>query len=135
MQLYVLRLTTPASERKLTHSLCVNSDPHTHHMSKGDKRISHGLLKGKTVTFAPTARIEDFTDLANEFMEEIFDLMPGEYIISDESDLRDFMEMGSSDTSELWKRIEMIYGIEAPDIHSGRFVDIFTEIARRRNTQ
>ena len=113
----------------------VTSAPHTHHMSKDDKRISHGPFKGKTVTFAPTARIEDFTALANEFMEEIFDLLPGEYLISDESDLRDFTEMGSSDTSELWKRIRVIYGIEAPDVDSGRLVNIFIGIARRRNVQ
>lgn len=104
-------------------------------MTKDDKRISHGRFKGKKVTFAPTTRIEDFTDLANEFMEVLFELLPGEYLISDESDLLDFTEMGSSDTSELWKRIKAIYGIEALDTDSGRLVNIFIEIARRRNIQ
>ena len=104
-------------------------------MGKNDKRISQGRFKGKKITFASTARIEDFTVLANEFMEEIFELLPGEYLISDESDLRDFTEMGSSDTSELWKRIKMTYGIEAPDVDSGRLVNILIEIVRRRNIQ
>ena len=104
-------------------------------MSNDDKRISRGRFKGKRITFASTARIEGFTVLANEFMGEIFELLPGEYLISDESDLRDFTEMGSSDTSEVWKRIQAFYGVEALDVGSGLLVEIFAEIMRRRNIQ
>ena len=104
-------------------------------MTNDDKRISRGRFKGKRITFASTARIEDFALLANEFMEEIFELLPGEYLISDESDLRDFTEMGSSDTSEVWKRIQAFYGVEALDVDSGLLVEIFAEIMRRRNIQ
>lgn len=50
-------------------------------MPNDDKRISRGRFKGKRITFASTARIEDFTVLTNEFMEEIFELLPGEYLM------------------------------------------------------
>ena len=60
-------------------------------MSKGDWVISKGRFKGKRVTFAPTARVEEFADISCEFMEEIFDLRRGDYAISDESDIRDFI--------------------------------------------
>ena len=104
-------------------------------MSKDGKVITRGRFKGKKITFASTERIEEFTQLADEFMDRVFDLEPGEYLITDESDVLDFIEMGSSDTSEIWKRIEGIYGVALADVGSGRLVDVFTEIARRRNLQ
>ena len=104
-------------------------------MSSDDGVISRGRFKGKKITFASTERIEEFTQIASEFMEEIFELPPGDYVISEESGILDFTGMGSSDTSEIWKRINEIYGIEQSDVGSGRFVDIFAEIARRRNIQ
>ena len=104
-------------------------------MSKGDKRIARGRFAGKKITFAPTERIEEFTQLASDFMGQVFDFLPGEYLISDESDLLDFTEMGSSDTSEIWKQITEIYGISPTDVESERLVNIFIEITRRRNLQ
>ena len=104
-------------------------------MSKDGKVITRGRFKGKKITFASTERIEDFTRLADDFMEQVFEIESGEYLITDESDVLDFTEMGSSDTSEIWKRIEGIYGVALADVGSGRLVDIFTEIARRRNLQ
>ena len=105
------------------------------HMSKGDGRIPSGRFKGKKITFASTERIEEFAHISSEFMEEIFELLPGEYAISDESDVRDFTEMGSSDTSEIWARIKEMYGVDNADVGSGRLASIFAEIARRRNVQ
>ena len=104
-------------------------------MSEDDKVITKGRFKGRKITFASTARIEEFAQLANDFMCEIFDFMPGEYLISDESDLRDFTEMGSSDTSRVWKRIEEIYGISLADVGSEKLVSIFSEISQRKNLQ
>lgn len=65
----------------------------------------------------------------------VFDLEPGEYLITDESDVRDFTEMGSSDTSEIWKRIDEVYGIVSADVRSGRLVDIFMEVAQRSRSR
>jgi len=104
-------------------------------MSKDGKVITRGRFKGKKITFASTERVEEFAQLADEFMEQIFELESGEYAISDESDVLDFTEMGSSDTSEIWKRIGEIYGVSSADVRSGRLVDILTEITRRRNLQ
>ena len=104
-------------------------------MSKDDKVITRGRFKGKKITFASTARIEEFTQLADDFMEHVFDFEPGEYLITDESDVLDFTEMASSDTSEIWKRIKENYAVTLTDVGSGRLVNIFAEIARRRNLQ
>ena len=104
-------------------------------MSKDGKVITRGRFKGKKITFASTERIEEFARIADDFMEQIFELESGEYVISDESDVLDFTEMGSSDTSEIWKRIDEIYGVTSADVRSGRLVDILSEITRRRNLQ
>jgi hypothetical protein len=83
-------------------------------MSNGDGVVSRGRFKGKKITFASTARVEEFAQIASEFMGEIFDLSPGQYAISDESDIRDFTEMGSSDTSEIWTRIRKSMELGTP---------------------
>ena len=102
-------------------------------MRKDDKPITRARLKAKKITCASTERIEDFAQLSNEFMEQVFDLEPGEYLISDESDLRDFTDFGSSDTAEIWKRITGAYGVTLADAGSERFVNIFAAITQRRN--
>ena len=68
-------------------------------------------------------------------MGQVFDLLPGEYLITDESGLLDFAETGSSDTSEIWSRIAELYGVSLANVESERLVNIFTEITRRRNLQ
>ena len=104
-------------------------------MSKDGKVITRGRFKGRKITYASTERVQEFAQLADDFMEQIFELESGEYVISDESDVLDFTEMGSSDTSEIWKRIDEIYGVTSADVRSGRLVDILTEITRRRSLQ
>ena len=98
-------------------------------------KIKREPLKDKQVTYASTDRVEEFRKLAGDFMMDLFDLPSGDYLITDESSLRDFTEFGTSDTSPLWRRITEIYGIRKADIPSERLVDIFTEIQARRNTQ
>ena len=97
--------------------------------------IKRGAFKGKKVTYASTDRVEEFRKLAGDFMMDVFDFLPGDYLITDESSLRDFTEFGTSDTSPLWRRITEIYGIRKADVPSERLVDIFTEIGARRSTQ
>jgi len=94
-----------------------------------------GTFKGKKVTYASTDRVEEFRKLAGDFMMEVFDFLPGDYLITDESSLRDFTELASSDTSPIWFRINEIYAIGRADVPSERLVDIFAEIQRRRNPQ
>lgn len=73
--------------------------------------------------------------LAADFMMEVFDFMPGDYLITDESSLRDFTEFASADTSPIWSRITRIYAIGKADVPSERLVDIFAEMQRRRSIQ
>lgn len=97
--------------------------------------IKRGAFKGKKITYAPTDRLEQFGSLVDDFMIEVFDLLPGDYLITEESSLRDFTDFASSDTSAIWRRITDIYAIERTDVASERLVDIFEEIQRRRNIQ
>jgi hypothetical protein len=93
-----------------------------------------GPIKVKEITFAQTERVEAHAKQIEEFMEDIFGLMPGEYFITDESDIRDFTELGSSDTSGIWERINRVFGV-GPEVGSGRVVDILDAIARTKNVQ
>ena len=68
-------------------------------------------------------------------MVEVFDFLPGDYLITDESGLRDFTDFASSDTSPIWRRIAEIYGIDETDVPSERLADIFAEIKKRRSIQ
>jgi hypothetical protein len=104
-------------------------------MSKRYKLIPAGAFKGKKITIAGTDRVDARREIANDFMTEVFELHPGEYAISDESDLGDFVHFEKSRVAELWSRIEGQYGITAADAGSERLVDIFDAIARRRLLQ
>jgi len=104
-------------------------------MSTDRQFTRRGTFEGKRITFASTEEIKSFAKLTNEFMEKIFDFEPGEYLVTDESDLRDFTDMGSADTSKIWLSITEHYGIDHSDVGSERFVKIFYEILRRRNLQ
>jgi len=97
--------------------------------------IKRGAFKGKKVTYASTDRVEELRKLAADFMMELFDFLPGDYLITDESSLRDFTDFASADTSPLWHRITEIYAIGKSDVPSERLVDIFTEIQARRSIQ
>jgi hypothetical protein len=92
-------------------------------------------MKGKKTEFASTERIEEFRRVADDFMLEIFRFLPGEYLITEESSLRDFTESGPSDTSPIWSRITKLYAIERSDVPSERLVDLFAEIQARKNLQ
>ncbi|HMA00051.1 MAG TPA: hypothetical protein VKP66_19080 [Steroidobacteraceae bacterium] len=97
--------------------------------------FNRGPMKGKTISYASSERMEEFRRIADDFMLEIFDFLPGDYLITDESSLRDFTEMGSSETSPIWSRIAKLYAIGQADVPSERLVDIFAEIRARGNLQ
>jgi hypothetical protein len=89
--------------------------------------FKRGAIKGKTVTYAPTDRVEEYRQIVDEFMMEVFDFLPGDYLITDESSLRDFTDFGSSDTSPVWRRITEIYRIEKGVFHRS---DCWTSLLR-----
>ena len=98
-------------------------------------RFKRGPLKGKTITYASADRMEEFRRVAHDFMLEIFDFLPADYLITDESSLRDFTGFGSSETSPIWSRITKLYAIGRADVPSERLADIFAEIQARKNLQ
>jgi hypothetical protein len=77
-------------------------------------------VSGKKISFAPTDQVESFGVLVSDFMSSIFELEPGEHMITDESDLFDFTPLDSEDTTEIWARIGELYGIASSDVASER---------------
>lgn len=99
------------------------------------RKTYRGPIEGKKIEFAETDQVESYVDLANEFMETIFDLMPSDYLITDESSLTDFTDFGSNDTSGIWALIEGRYAIDRAGVGSERLVRIFSAIIQHRNVQ
>ena len=104
-------------------------------MSKRYKLIPAGAFKGKKITIADTHRVEAHREIANEFMTNLFELLPGEYAISDESDLGDFVSFNQDRVDQLWRRIEARYRLSASDVGTERLVDIFDAITRSQHLQ
>jgi hypothetical protein len=75
------------------------------------KTIDSGPFKGKQVTYAPSLKIERLSSIAERFMLDVFEMPPTDYAISDESELSDFTDFCSPDTSEAWHRIGELYGL------------------------
>lgn len=51
-------------------------------MNKPGKIIPRGPFKGKRIELAPTEELDMFRNLAEEFMEAIFCMEPGSYLIT-----------------------------------------------------
>jgi hypothetical protein len=105
---------------------------------RADKRwksIPPGTFAGKKITFASTEEVDASYGIASEFMSTIFDLDPGDYLISDESSILDFTPFDESDTTDIWSRIESVYGINRTDVGSELLVNVFESIAKRQRTQ
>jgi len=99
------------------------------------KVLPPGTFEGKTITLAETDVVETYPQLAAEFMSRIFELDPGDYLITDESGLRDFTPFGESDTTGIWASIENVYGVSESDVGSQLLSRIFEAISSRRRTQ
>jgi hypothetical protein len=56
-------------------------------MNKLGKIIPRGPFKSKRIELASTEELDMFRSLAEEFMEAIFCMEPGSYLITDESSL------------------------------------------------
>ena len=91
--------------------------------------------EGKKITISSTALVDTYSEIAAHFMAAIFDLDPGDYLITDESDVLDFTPTDETDTTNIWRRVEVIYGLGSSDVNSGRLVRIFEAIASRQRIQ
>jgi hypothetical protein len=83
---------------------------------------------------APTTGIEKHRAIADDFMRQIFEMEPEEYLITDESILRDFLDFGQdSAMPETRAKIEKIYG-DVAQKSSDLLVDVFRRIAEGNNS-
>lgn len=101
-------------------------------MKKKEIVIPDGPFKGKKIEFAPTTGVNSLRDVANEFMEAIFDFEPGDYLITDESSLYDFTGLEEMEISDILQKIHYAYGLDVSDISSGNLLEIFVRILRQR---
>jgi hypothetical protein len=89
-------------------------------------------LGSKLISFASSDEMRHFSSTAASFMQEVFELEPSDYVISDESTLRDFTFLGMSDTTPAWVRIEELYGLSRLEVRSEHLFHIFAAIERNR---
>jgi hypothetical protein len=99
-------------------------------MPKHDKVIRKGPLKGKRIEFAPTTGMDVFSEVAEDFMRRVLDYEPGDYLITDESSLFDFVGANDLELSAIKKKIQSIYGLDVSDTGSGNLLEIFARIRK-----
>jgi len=109
------------------------------------KRIREAAAAGN-ITFAPTDKIDDYDEIAAEFLLKIFNLKLSECMISDESSLSDFATCAIPDELELddksyqelqqigktfmLEKIHDCYGFDPAS--SSYLIDVFDLIRRDR---
>ena len=96
------------------------------------KIISRGPLKGKKIEFAPATGISRFRAISEDFMNKVFGLEPGEYLISDESNLHDFTGLDDVELPDIHKKIQEVYTIDVSDIKSKNLLEIFKRISHSK---
>ena len=89
----------------------------------------------RVVTVASTDEVEAHGGLASEFMSAVFELEPGDYLITDESDLLGFVSFDQPEANQVWQRIERLFGVSRVEVGSGRLARILHAIAARGRVQ
>jgi len=97
-------------------------------MKNSSRIIPRGPFKGKKIEFAPTTGIDKFRAISEDFMNKIFGLGLGEYLISDESSLYDFTGLDEMHLPDIHKKIQEIYNIDVSGIKSRNLLEIFKRI-------
>jgi hypothetical protein len=95
--------------------------------------ISRGPLKGKKIEFASTTEIDKLRTISEDFMNKIFGLEPGEYLISDESSLYDFIGLNEIELPDTHKKIQEIYNIDVSDIKSRNLLEVFKRTSESKS--
>ena len=88
-------------------------------------------FRHKKIEIAPSTGIDMFVDIAEDFMQKVFNFEPGNYLITDESSLSDFTGL-EIEIKDLYQKIREIYDLDVSDIESGNLLDIFMRIHRHR---
>jgi len=97
-------------------------------MNNISRIIPNAPFKGKKIEFTSTTGVDKFLKISDEFMKIIFDLFPGDYLISDESSLYDFTGLDEWDFTGIQKKVRNIYDLDISDIEFGNLVEIFKKI-------
>jgi hypothetical protein len=100
-------------------------------MNEDDKIIPSGPFKGKKIEYAPTTGIDMFWEIAEDFMQRIFNFAPGEYLITDESSLWDFAGVDDMEITDIHEKIQEVYALDVSDLQSGNLLEIFLRIHRK----
>lgn len=95
--------------------------------------IRRGPLKGKKIELAPTAAIEGFVEIYEEFIKSVFYFEPGEYLITDESSLHDFIGIDEIRLSDIHKTIQELYTVDVSNIKNGNLLEIFKRIHDKKS--
>ena len=101
-------------------------------MNEDYRIIESGRFKGKKITFAPTNGVDMFSEISEDFMKQIFDFEPADYLISDEPILSDFTDLEEIGLERVHKKIQYIYDVDVSDIKSGNLLEIFTRLHHNR---
>ena len=99
-------------------------------MNEDEYIVPNGPFKGQKIELASTTGIEKFEEIAEDFMQKIFDLGVDEYLITDESSLWDFTL--AADLSDVHRKIGQEFGLDASDLKSGELLEIFGKLHERR---
>ena len=73
-----------------------------------------------------------FPEIVADFIRQIFDFEPGDYLISDESSLFDFTGVDEMELRDIQQKIQDVYDLDVSGIESGNLLDIFTRIHSRK---
>jgi len=98
-------------------------------MKNNSRIIPSGPFKGNKIEFAPTTGIKKFRAISEDFMNKVFGLEPGEYLISDESNLYDFSGLDEMQLPDIHKKIQEMFNIDVSEIKSRNLLEIFKRIS------
>jgi hypothetical protein len=96
------------------------------------RRVDTDRFRNKKFEYASTGIVDRFDEIGSEFMEDIFELSDGDYIISDESLLSDMLMDFTEE--EIRNRIIEKYGINIEDVGNTLFCDIFSCIHQNKKS-
>ena len=67
-------------------------------------------------------------EVAEDFMREIFGMEPEDYVISDKSELGDFVGVADGTLEAIQARVRRVYGLDVSGIPHGTLLGIFKRI-------
>lgn len=102
-------------------------------MTSDDDIIPSGPFKGKKIECAPTSGIDMFQTIAEDFMKRVIGLDAGDYLISDESSVFDFVGQDGLSKAEVKRRVLEAYDLDISEVKAGNLLDILRLIHRRES--